>query len=60
MLDALTSDVDSVRVLSLNEKRETELHRLSRERLARWKAEYGTIGTLRREGLIPDLVERPA
>lgn len=60
MLDALSSDVESVRVISLNEKRETELHRLSAERLARWKAEYGSIGTLRREGLIPDLVERPA
>lgn len=60
MLDALSSDADSVRVVSLNERRETELHRLSAERLARWKAEYGSIGTLRREGLIPDLVERPA
>jgi ABC-type polar amino acid transport system ATPase subunit len=50
LLDALQDPAASVVLCELNERRETQLRRPSREALARWLERYRGLGDLRSEG----------
>lgn len=58
LLDSLDSAERAVRVLELNEQRATVMRRLSHERLEVWRSRFESVGELRREGLLGDVVER--
>lgn len=60
LLDALEEPERSVRVLSLNATRRTQVSELDGEALAKWRSTYRSIGELRRGGLITEVTRKVA
>lgn len=57
VLDTLADDPDSIRVVSLDSERRTQVRRLDREALKKWSSEYASVAELRREGLLDQVTE---
>lgn len=50
VLDAVPSE--AIRVVVLNGQRAAEIHHLDHARLAKWREEFQSLGTIRREGVL--------